>query len=82
MRCLYANTDKIRSSTQSSKAKVLVCFASKQVFREQERGEGGGDKRGNCTKPGGQMRHVNCNMYMTLQHVTKQIGVRTWWKVD
>ncbi len=48
MRCLYANTDKIRSSTQSSKAKVLVCFASKQVFmttlENKSGGRGGGTK--------------------------------------
>lgn len=37
-----------------------------------------GDKGGNFTKLDGQMRHVKCNLYKTLQHMTKQIGVRTW----
>ncbi len=53
MRCLCANTNQDKLCPQSSKAKVLICFASKQVFMTTlEDRSGGGGERGD---KGGQL---------------------------
>jgi len=67
------------------KAKVLVYIASKQVLMtttESKSAQREGHRAGELTKPDGQIRHMKCNLYTTLQHMTKQIGVKTWWRVD